>query len=126
MPTDHIPKWLPDEYDFDASLYDRLPIMAKIEGGIELHASNGRWTEILGSPAFLNDCAGHRVLMVGGTNSDDWDWEVAVTDDGWTKLYSANLEYPAEDYEATRREEMRDFDVRIFGIDTDLLEEKDG
>jgi len=125
MPTDDIPEWLPGEYDFDAPLYERLPLMAGIEGGIELQASNDRWTEVLGSPTFINESSERRILMAGGANSDDWDWEVTVTEDGWSKLFSANPEYPVEDYEATRREEMRDLDVRIYGIDTDLLEGHD-
>ena len=49
------PAWLPDEYDPDAPLAERLRLLADIDGGIELHVSDDRVTEVVGEPRELKE-----------------------------------------------------------------------
>lgn len=38
--TEDFPDWVPEEYNVDDSLRERLPIMAEIDGGIELQVGD--------------------------------------------------------------------------------------
>lgn len=125
------PEWLPDEYDPDAPLRERLPIMAEIEGGIELHAQDDRGTvEILGSPKELTSMSlesGDRLTLKtgGGTGRHKWSWEIVVPAKGDPVLKDVD---PMQDFEAYRKTKttwMDDVDVRIYGVDADRFEESE-
>ena len=115
------PEWLPDEYDTDADLRERLPIMAEIDGGIELHATDDRGVrEVLGSPHELTENhAGTYVLKCGGTEFN-WSYEVAVTPDGECIIRSVDPDQPMEDYMDSKERVLDDgVDIRIWGVDVD-------
>lgn len=122
------PDWLPEEYDRDADLRDRLAVMADIEGGIELWVSDDQGVvEIVHQPVeFLESHHEVYELRTGPTGdvSDGWNYEIVVpkSENGDPFLRSADPDQDYEDYIETRTIELRDIDVRIYGIDHDRLE----
>lgn len=113
------PEWLPDEYDRDADLADRLPIMAEIDGGIELHVKGDSGTvEIVGSPQHFNDTPRYMRLCCG-SSAGDWSWEIVVpkNDDHNPRLEKVDPDQDIEAYEATKQNYLSDVDVRIYGVD---------
>lgn len=126
--TDDLPEWLPEEYDLDAPLYERLPIMAEIEGGIELHVGDDRGiVEVVHQPHELVEKP-HEVLELrtgtSGKFGDVWIYEIVVPkpENGDAFLRSVNPDQDYEDYIDTRTRELEDIDVRIYGVDHGRLE----
>ncbi|USZ73766.1 hypothetical protein [Natronosalvus halobius] len=120
------PEWLPDEYDADASLRERLPIMAEIDGGIELHVGDERGiVEIVGEPLELTENAAECYTLRTGSASKwrqgVWRNEIVVPKEHEAVLKSVDPEQSFEDYERTKKTELRGVDVRIYGIDHERL-----
>lgn len=126
-----MPDWLPEEYDPDASLRERLPIMADIEGGIELHVRDERGVvEIVGRPKDFRttkwESGDTLVLQAGGGRpAHIWKWEIVVPASGEPHLKKVDPEQTMEAYMSTKRTYMRDIDVRIYGVDADRFEEEE-
>lgn len=117
-----LPEWVPAEYDPDAPLRERLPIMANIEGGIQLHVADDRGIEeIVGEPHDITETRGTLTLKAGGTEFN-WNFEIVVPEEGEAFLRSVNPDQDVEDYFASRTKELEGIDVRIYGVDTDRLE----
>lgn len=120
------PDWLPDEYDPDAPLRERLRVMANIEGRIELHVRDPRGvTEVIGSPVNFHEREGGTYQLDAGYGDDMWQWEVIAPPDGPARLYKVQPELPMELYEDTRERWLSGIDVRIYGIDTGRFETED-
>jgi hypothetical protein len=115
------PDWLPDEYDPDERLSERLDVMLEIEGGIEVHARGQNDTiEVIGEPQLADkNSSGTRAYF--GNAVDDWSWEVVIpdSDDHSPRLEKVDPHQDAESYHATRRTWLEDIDLRIFGVDVD-------
>ncbi|WP_276257178.1 hypothetical protein [Halomontanus rarus] len=123
--TDDLPEWLPEEYDLDAPLYERLPIMAEIEGGIELHVGDDRGiVEVVGEPHELTENYADTLTLKAGGHEFNWDFEIVVPkpENGDAFLRSVDPDQDYEDYIDTRTRELEDVDVRIYAVDHDRLE----
>lgn len=126
-PEEDMPNWVPDSYDPDAPLVERLPIMAGIMGAIELHVKGENGViEIVGRPKKLlqND---RYVRLDCGTSSDNWEWEIVVPkgeDSAPPRLDHVDPMQPGTVYSATKDVEyLRNVDVRIYGVDAYRLYE---
>lgn len=121
------PEWIPDEYDADAPLADRLPIMARIEPAIELEVQgkdgvieNVRTPQIFES----ND---QYMKLYCGVSIDNWRWEIVVPQDGGfdPRLDRVDPMQSEAKYAATKDVAyLEDVDVRIHGIDSDRFDEE--
>lgn len=120
-PNNDMPEWVPEEYDPDAPLIERLPIMAEIEGGIELHVQDKKGVvEIVGEPHELHERANGTLKLNAGGREFNWNWEIIVpASDNEAVLQSVNPEQSYEAYEATKRTQGRGIDVRMYGVDAD-------
>ena len=114
------PVWLPDEYDPDAPLHERLKILAPVEGEIELHAE-GRVTEAIGEPRELRELESGTVRLKTGTGPDihSWDWEVTAPPDGEPFLQKVNPDQEHEAYLKTKKTRMEGMDIRVYGVDAE-------
>lgn len=121
---DELPDWMPDEYDPNAPLSDRLPITTEIEGGIELWAGDDRGlTKILGEPHEIRENGAGTLRMHVGGSEFNWNYEVVVpASDTDPFVQAVNPDQDVEDYERTKTTELEGVDVRIYGIDHDRLE----
>lgn len=119
--TDEVsrPDWLPEEYDPEAPLYERLPIMADLDGGIELHVEDGRVSEVVGRPKDLteNHAGCYRLDAGHGSDPAEWSWEIVVPKDGEARLEKVDPMQSHDAYMRTKSTYMRDIDVRIWGVD---------
>lgn len=117
------PAWLPEEYDPDAPLHERLPVMAEIEGGIELHVRDERGVvEIVGQPQHFEDPENTASVLKAGSRPDNWRWEIVVPREGsgsepFLRRVDPNQRFEA--YISTRDRWMENIDVRILGVDAD-------
>jgi hypothetical protein len=121
------PDWLPDEYDPDAPLRERLPIMAEIDGGIELHVTDDRGvTEIVGQPVeFTTSHSGVQKLKAGsGPNAYEWSWEIIVPEEAPARLMDVDPMQDFEVYQKTKSTELTDIDVRLWGVDAKVWLER--
>lgn len=122
-----LPDFVPDEYDPEADLYERLPVIAEMEGGIQLHAADGTGTDhVLGSPHDLNeDCHENYRLHVGGRQFN-WDYEIVVpSGDHPPRVEEADPDQDIEDYYDSRDTWLEPADVRIYGVDLDHFAHRD-
>lgn len=116
------PDWLPAQYDVDAPLQDRLPIMAEIEGGIELHVGNPSGVvEVVHQPQHFHQYETGGMRLDAGTAVDDWEWEIVISEDGSSVLKKVDPMQDVDVYEMTKRRWLDDVDVRIYGVDIDRL-----
>ena len=123
------PEWLPDEYDPDAPLHERLKLLAPIDGGIELHAEGEKFTKVIGEPRGLREIDSGTVRLKTGTDGDahTWDFEVTAPPDGEPFLRKVDPDQDHEAYIKTKKTVMRDMDIRVYGIDAQLwLDRRDG
>lgn len=125
------PDWLPEEYDPDASLRERLPVIAEIEGGIELVAGDDQGdVRNVGPPKGLNAVTWEDgetlTLESGGKASQDhlWEFEIVVPAEGEPFVRSVDPEQGHEAYQRTKKTILDDIDVRIYGVDDDRLKER--
>jgi len=122
-----LPERVPDEYDPDADLYDRMEAMASIEGGIEIHVQDERGTtEIAAGIQDLNqDGHGNYRAYLGSTatGTDSWEYELVVpsSDDHNARLEDVDPDQPYELYLKTREPYLENVDARINGVDHDRL-----
>lgn len=126
--TENTPDWLPDEYDAEASLRERLPIIGEIDRGIELHVSDHRGTvEIIGRPKHFNVNGTGAMSLDAGTGRDNsqWNWEIRVPAEGAGEpvLWKVDPEQDVEAYEGTKERWFTGLDVRIHGVDADRINE---
>lgn len=125
--AEDLPEWVPDEYDPDADLYDRMEAMASIEGGLEIHVQDERGTtEIVAGIQDLNqDGYGNYRAHMGSTatGTDSWDYELVVpgSDDHDARLEDVDPDQPHELYLKTREPYLENVDARIYGVDHDRL-----
>lgn len=128
--SDEFPEWLPDEYDPDAPLRERLPIMADIDGGIEIQVGDDRGiVEVVGQPKELNDVQwedGKTLTLKAGHRSEEWLWsyELVVPASGEPFLRDVDPEQDIEAYQRTKKTILDDVDARIYGIDHERLESR--
>jgi len=126
--AEDLPEWVPDEYDPDADLYDRMEAMAAIEGGLEIHVQDERGTtEIVAGIQDLNqDGYGNYRAHMGSTatGTDSWDYELVVpsSDDHDPRLEDVDPDQPHELYLKTREPYLENVDARIYGVDHDRLD----
>lgn len=117
-------EWMPEEYDPDDPLGERLKVIVDISGGIELRASDGSQTVTIGSPKMSDELSnGSYRLYTGNYNSGTgmWSWEVVVPDSGEPYLDSADPDQNVEGYFDSRETRLEGVDVRIHGVDADRL-----
>lgn len=117
------PEWLPEEYDPEAPLAERLPLMANIEGGIELQATGEKGVvENLRQPQDFYESDRVQRLCCG-VAFDNWEWEVIVPKKKGVDpiLKKVNPNQDVEAYESTKRVWFDNVDVRIYGIDDHYL-----
>jgi len=121
------PSWLPDEYDPDAPLAERLKLLAPIDGGIELHAEGDRYTTTIGEPRGLKELDNGTLRLKTGTGPDthSWDYELTVPAEGEAFLRSVDPDQDHEAYVKTKTTEMRGMDVRVYGVDAEAWLEQD-
>lgn len=131
--AEDLPEWVPDEYNPDADLYDRMEAMASIEGGIEIHVQDERGvTEIVGGIQDVNqDGHGNYRARLGSsatTGGDSWDYELVVpsSDDHDARLEDVDPDQPHELYLKTREPYLKNVDARIYGVDHDRLKPDEG
>ena len=130
--TEEIPEWVPDEYDPDASLRERLPAIDNIEGGVDLYVGDDRGVvKVVGTPKqFRENGVGVQTLKAGGGLNDihTWSWEIVVPtpEHGDPVLKSVDPNQPEEIYSKTKSTELREIDVRIYGVDHERLEGVEG
>ncbi|WP_135807321.1 hypothetical protein [Halorussus marinus] len=116
-----------EDYDIDAPLRERLPVMADIQGGIELHAGDDRGVvEVLGRPHTIDEHVSGSMELRAGGRSDNWNYEIVVPAENTERgafVREVDPMQPYEDYIDTRRIALDDVDVRIYGVDDDRLED---
>jgi len=115
--------WVPKEYNPDAPLSKRLPIIAEMEGGIEIHVQGERGVvEVVHEPQHFIENA--RVMKLqAGTRPDNWSWEIVVPKDAYPFLQKVDPNQSMEAYMATKRNWLEDIDVRVYGVDADRFED---
>lgn len=119
-----LPEWVPDEYDPDAPLRERLPIIAEMNGGVEIHVRDNRGTvEIVGAPQHFYGDESRAMTLCAGYRDDDWSWEIISPTKGDARLMEVDPMQSAEAYESTKTVWLRDIDVRVYGVDSDRFEE---
>jgi len=121
-----VPEWVPEEYNVADPLAERLPIMADIDGGIELHVQGCDGViEVVGAPQHFSKgpnglrlCCGHAV--------DEWRWEILVrsADDQPPRLEKVNPHQDIEEYQRSKQTHLVGIDVRIYGVDSERLDEE--
>lgn len=121
------PDWLPEEYDPEAPLHERIPIIAELDGGVELHVSDDRVTEVVGRPKELSENHAGTYTLKAGHRSDEhlWDWEIVVPEDSPARLVDVDPEQSMEAYQKTKSTYMDDIDVRVWGVDAEMWLERD-
>lgn len=116
------PEWLPEDYDPEASLRDRLEAAMDIDGGIELVAKGEDGVEIhAGEPQELTENHAGSIRVKCGQSISDWDYEIVVPAEAEPRLESVDPGQEIEDYWDSRSTELKDIDVRIYGVDTDYF-----
>lgn len=125
------PDWLPDEYEIDAPLRERIWHLPEIDVGIELHAGDDRGiVKVLGQPhEVVEQPNGAIVLRAGFGDEFNWDYEVVIpTEESDTGPYVREVDpdQPHDAYMATKRTILENADVRVFDVDTDKLDERGG
>lgn len=121
-----MPDWVPDEYDPDAPLSERLPVIAEMEGGIEVHVRDGSkgTVEVVHEPQHFYENP-RRVKMCCGVRADDWNWEIIVPKgDAGPVLKHVDPNQDIEAYQATQKTWLKDIDVRVYGVDRDRWEQE--
>lgn len=111
--ADELPEWLPDDYDPDASLPERLRVIGEIDSDIELHAQGDDgevWN--IGKPHQVT--LRKALTLRAGGEAHAWDWEVVVpaTDDP-TVLRAVEFVDGGSDTTPV----AEDVDVRLYGVD---------
>jgi len=123
--TDSLPEWVPEEYDPDAPLAERLPVIAEMEGGIEIHVKDEHGTvHNVRQPQHLSRLSNDGLKLDCGTAPDDWSYEIVVPGgDHEPFLRDVDPNQTHDAYVATRRTVGRDIDVRVYGVDADRFED---
>jgi hypothetical protein len=118
------PEWLPEEYDPEAPIRERVEVMGGIDGGVEIHAATENAYEVLHQPLHV-EVNGHDTLILktGARAEQGWKYEVYVDENGATTVYSVTCANADEEYyaESKSRFLFGDVDVRLFCVDTDRL-----
>jgi len=122
--TDSLPEWVPDEYDPDAPLAERLPVIAEMGSDAEIHvrisaASTTSSTSRKTSELFRttgSDSIVARASTTGRTKSSP-----PANTSPFLREVDPNQDYEA--YVATRKTVGRDIDVRLYGVDVDRFED---
>lgn len=126
--AEDLPAWVPDDYDPDDDLYNRMKPMASIEGDIELHIQDQQGTTkiVAGIQDLNQDGHGNYRAHIGSTatTDDSWDYELVVpsSDDHDARLEDVDPNQPHEHYLKTRKPYLEHVDARIYGVDHDRLE----
>ncbi|ELZ39343.1 hypothetical protein C471_08495 [Halorubrum saccharovorum DSM 1137] len=123
--TDSLPEWVPEEYDPDAPLAERLPVIAEMEGGIEIHVEDKRGTiYVVHQPQNLKELPSDGLQLDCGPRTGYWSHEIVVPG-GDHEAYLRKVD-PDQDYDAyvaTRETVGKDIDVRVYGVDADRFED---
>lgn len=125
MPDDNdLPEWVPEEYDPEAPIEERLPILPEIEGGIEVWAADDLGLKkVLGEPHEVRENHAGTLTMYIGGQKHNWNYEVVVpVNDTAPYVREVNPDQPMEDYQRTKKTVLTDADVRIYGVDVDRLD----
>lgn len=121
-----LPEWVPDEYDPDAPLRERLPVISEMEGGIEIHVQGDLGVvENVRQPQHFIERGTGGMKLQAGSRPDDWSWEIVVPPEGEPRLEKVDPMQSMEAYMKTKKTWFNDIDVRVYGVDTDRFEDGD-
>lgn len=120
------PEWLPESYDPDDDLWDRVEALGEIDGAVEVHALGVDGSRIiLGTPHDVTESHGRRKLCAGG-EPHCWEYEAVINpgDDESHYLHSIDMTGDVED---TSQDTVMsgDFDLRLFGVDAPEMSEEE-
>jgi hypothetical protein len=118
------PEWLPESYDPDDDLWDRVDAIDEIDGAVEVHALGVDGSRIiLGEPHDVTEADGRRKLCAGG-KPHCWTYEATIYpgDDEDHYLHSIDM---AGDAEENSRDMVMsgDFDLRLYKVDAPEMSE---
>jgi len=124
--TDSLPEWAPDEYDPDAPLAERLPVIAEMGSEAEIHVQDKRGVHyIVNQPQDLGSLPNDGIRLDCGTEMDYWSHEIVVPgNDNEPFLREVDPDQEYEAYVATRKTVGEDIDVRLYGVDADRFEDE--
>lgn len=116
-------EWLPDEYDPEASLADRLDVIPAIDVSCEFRARDPETEQEthIGQFQHVTDAPGTRRFAFGA-RPDNWQYEVTLNDRGVAVLHDVDPMQPIDAYQQTKTALAHDVDVRIYNVDTVVWE----
>jgi len=77
--TDSLPEWVPDEYDPDAPLAERLPVIAEMGSDAEIHVQDKRGVHyVVNQPQDLGTLPNDGLRLDCGTRIDYWSYEIVA------------------------------------------------
>lgn len=118
------PEWLPESYNPDDDLWDRVELIGEIDGAVEVHALSVDGSRIvLGEPHKVMEAHGRRKLCAGG-KPHCWTFEAVINpgDDEDHYLHSIDMSGDAKD-NSKDMVMSGDFDLRLFGADAPEMSE---
>ncbi|ELZ21636.1 hypothetical protein C476_07911 [Natrinema limicola JCM 13563] len=118
---EHNPEWLPSEYDRDADLRERLPLMTEVDVQIELVAQDDAFRpEPVGTPRSISETDYDVLVVETSHTTGQTDFEIVAPQPGNTDPYVKRINHDAEaeDYKETIFEPV---DVRIYNYDDNRL-----
>jgi hypothetical protein len=126
-----LPEWVPDAYDPDAPLRERLPLYEEVEAGELVAIGRRGYEQPLGQPkgvAATTSDDGPEILYSGGRRGDRgvWKWEIVAPPEDPPFIRSADADEEYTSYADSRKREMEEVDVRIHGVDDDRLSRNQG
>jgi len=122
--TDSLPEWVPDEYDPDDPLAERLPVIAEMDGGVEIHVRDKKGVEyIVHQPQHLHDLPHDGLKLSCGTAPDDWSYEIVVPGEHEPFLREVDPNQNHEAYIKTHNTVGNEIDARLYGVDVDRFED---
>jgi len=122
--TDSLPEWVPDEYDPDAPLAERLPVIAEMGSDAEIHVQDKRGVHyVVNQPQDLVTLPNDGLRLDCGTRIDYWSYEIVAPSEHEPFLREVDPNQDYEAYVATRKTVGRDIDVRLYGVDVDRFED---
>ena len=123
--TDSLPEWVPDEYDPDAPLAERLPVIAEMDSDAEIHVQDKRGVHyVVNQPQDLSDLPNGGLRLDCGPRIGYWSYEIVVPGgDNEPFLREVDPDQEYEAYVATRKTIGKDIDVRVYGVDADRFED---
>lgn len=113
--------WLPDSYNPDDDLWDRVNAIGEIEGSPEVHALGVDGTRIiLGVPHDVSE-RHERLKLTAGGKPHNWEYEAIITDgDNENYIRAVDMDADAEDVQSETKLAGQ-FDLRLYNVDAPEL-----